>query len=464
MDIHSSFKTGQRGKALIKGTLLLSAVTVIVRIMGFFIKIWISRILSNTDLGKYQLILSFFIMAQTLYSGAAATTMTAFTSKAPDFASKKRVLIYGIRLSLMLSCAVSFLVFVFSDLISIKLLREQGLGGNLRLLSLCFPFCGFSTVICGYCFGLGKTSAAALSMFNEQIARIIATSIAFRFFSTGFAPLTLVISGIIAGELGGFGVALAYCIFNLGRKEDLQQIVPANDDTALGISRDFLSYFIPLHTGRIILSLLSTADMLLLPLLLTRYGLSRAAALSFLGITESIAMPFILFPAALINSYLTLLISRLSQDEAGKDYNSIRRICGISIRATAAFGIFFAVFFFSAGEFLGNLILDNRAAGIMIKLFSINCIFIYMSMTLTAILNGLMKTKLTFKINMLSLIIRLSICIIFIPFYGIRAYILALPVSQAVLSVISYKALKDIIQQPVTIHTEYSGRHNSSAS
>lgn len=442
MDIHHFFKTGKRGRALIKGTLILSAVTILVRILGFLIKIWISRILSNTDLGRYQLTYSFFMMAQTIYSGAVATTMTAFTSKARDKAAKNRVLVSGIKLSLILSLSVSLFVFIFSDLISLKMLGEADLNDILRLLCLCFPFCGFSTTVCGYCFGLGKTFVPALSMLSEQIARIIFIRLAFSYLNTSFSPLALVVAGIIAGELAGFLINFSYCLYSLS-------MGTGSADPVMNkmLNKELLSYFGPLHTGRIILSLLGTADMLLLPVLLVKYGMSRAAALTFLGISGSIAMPFILFPSSLINSYLTLLISRLSLDEAKKDYAGIKRICSLSIIFTAAFGIFFTVFFFLSGEFWGSLILKNKAAGIMIKVFSINCIFMYLSMTLTAILNGLMQTKLTFKINMLSLIIRLSICIFLIPAFGIRAYILALPVSQAILSVLSFYALKDLLNK-----------------
>lgn len=58
------------------------------------------------------------------------------------------------------------------------------------------------------------------------------------------------------------------------------------------------------------------------------------------------------------------------------------------------------------------------------------CPFLYLSSTLSSILNGLGKTNLTFAYSVASLLLRLAFVFFAIPLYGIKGYLWGMLASQ----------------------------------
>ena len=67
-------------KKIIKAMLTLTMFSVITRCLGFLYKIYLSRIMSTTDLGIYNLTLSVYMVLITLVSASIPLTISKITS------------------------------------------------------------------------------------------------------------------------------------------------------------------------------------------------------------------------------------------------------------------------------------------------------------------------------------------------------------------------------------------------
>ena len=75
------------------------------------------------------------------------------------------------------------------------------------------------------------------------------------------------------------------------------------------------------------------------------------------------------------------------------------------------------------GKEMGIYIFSSETAGRFIRTLGFICPFLYMSTTITSMLNGLGKTTTTLMINVTTLLIRITSIITMVPKYGIIGYL-----------------------------------------
>ena len=87
----------------------------------------------------------------------------------------------------------------------------------------------------------------------------------------------------------------------------------------------------------------------------------------------------------------------------------------------------------------------DQTAGEFLCLFSLLCPFLYLSTTLTSIINGLGKTKDTFLITCVSQSMKLFCLIALVPHFGIMAYIYGTILSQAFMALLCYLTARHLL-------------------
>ena len=103
------------------------------------------------------------------------------------------------------------------------------------------------------------------------------------------------------------------------------------------------------------------------------------------------------------------------------------------------------IFFLTFAELLGVLLFGSSAAASQIRALSFVCPFLYLSGTLSSILNGLGRTGITFLYNLLALLVRLGFVFFVIPSIGFSGYIYGIVCSQIFLDLLIILALKQYI-------------------
>ena len=73
-----------------------------------------------------------------------------------------------------------------------------------------------------------------------------------------------------------------------------------------------LVFSVPLTFNRLLMHILQSCESILIPAQLILYGYSQNESISIYGILTGMALPFILFPAALTNSLSIMLLPEVS--------------------------------------------------------------------------------------------------------------------------------------------------------
>lgn len=432
--------------SLIGGTILLTITGLITRLIGFFYRIYLSNALGARLLGIYQLIFPVYGICFTIFASGVQTAISkqvAEKQAAKDIRGTSRFLTAGLMISITTALLLSVLLFFSCNLTAKVFLKEPECAGSLQILSLAFPFCGITACINGYCYGLKKSVLPAASQLVEQIVRVV-----FLMLLALSAPVSceLAIQALVAGETS----SCLFCIAGVSilKRRLARRPLAAADIAAAAFNKSkssatgsiktdikkLLSISSSLTANRLFISILHSFESFLVPLTLRRYGLSRDEALSIFGILSGMTMSFLMFPGTLTNSLSVLLLPAVSEAQAQKNQRGLEKSVSVSIKYSVLLGIFSGFFFFFFGKELGIVVFSEEKAGTYLACLSFLCPFLYLSTTLSSILNGLGSMNLTFLSSVLGLTLRVILFAVLIPRCSVYGYFISFLVSQLFLT------------------------------
>lgn len=415
---------------LVQGTIILTGAGILTRIIGFGYRILLAGSLGETTLGIYQLIFPIYGICFTLYAAGIQTAVSQLISHEPE--SRHPVILRsGILLSLCVSCTLSVALSLFAEPVGISFLGTKETVPLLHILAVIFPFCGITSIINGYFYGISNAKTPALSQIIEQLFRVGFVC------GTGFLVLhgaltkELAVMGLAAGELA----ANIYNVCRLAAHMPLRCLFRKNS-SALGLPRGdgtfrhLVRLTLPLSGNKLVISLLGSMESVLIPAMLMRYGLHEADALAFFGILTGIVMPFITFPGTITNSLSVLLLPAISHAAGQENHGEVKRKTETTVHYSLLLGVFTASVFLVYGQSLGVVLFQSGNAGKLLTLLSVICPFLYSSTTLNSVINGLGNTGITFLHTVLGLSVRI-LCLIFLtPTWGLQGYLLGMVLSQ----------------------------------
>ncbi len=429
----------RKNNPLITGTIILTVTGFVSRFIGFFYRIFLSRLFGAEGMGIYQLIspvlaLSFSLTVAGMQTAISKYVASETTSK--DYRSSAMHLFTGFVLSMTVSFLCTLGIYSYADEIALHFLLEERTAPLLRIIAISIPMATVHSCINGYFYGIRKTTIPALCQLSEQIIRVGSVYAIYYFcLQRNMTPtISFAVIGLVIGESASMIVSLIAVQIHFARA------VPANYGPLLKtsllsyaeVTRQLLTLAVPLSLNRVIINFLQSLEAIFIPNRLMHYGYDNAAALSLYGVLTGMSLPLILFPSAITNSICVLLLPIVSEADAASNTATIKKAVHKSIRYGFLLGIVFTLFFLFSGNFLGNLLYQSPLSGSFIITLSFLCPLMYIASTLNSILNGLGQTGLTFIYSMISLLVRLGFVFFGIPLWGIQGYLWGLLVSQAV--------------------------------
>ncbi len=426
---------------IVKGTLILTIAGFITRFVGFFYRIFLSNAMGAELLGIYQLIFPVYAICFTIYATGIQTSISRMVAaelgrKNPKNISK--ILRLGLLISVSLALLLSILVYKYADFIAVRLLMEDRSIISLKILAIVFPFCGATACINGYYYGLKKAGVPAITQLLEQIIRVVIVYILAIYAGAGDAKVTLQLAvfGLVIGEVASCIYNLFSLLFSRSPSEMLLYgpDPAAKTDSRRLIIRNMMSLSVPLTMNRLLLSILHSVEAVLIPAMLKRYGLSTEEALATFGILTGMSIPFIMFPTALTNALAVLILPTVSEAQATQNDHLIGKTTALAIKYSVIIGIISTGLFIIFGRDLGNTIFHNEQAGSYLMILAWLCPFIYLTTTLSSIINGLGKAHITFINSIISSVAKIILVAMLIPPYGIRGYLIALLIGQFIVT------------------------------
>lgn len=434
---------------LVIGTLILTLTGLLSRVIGFFYRIYLSRLFGEEGMGLYQLLSPVLSISFSLTAAGYQTAISKLVAERTVACGKPslRPMLVGMGFSLPLSLLCNAVLYFFAEPVAAVLLQEPRTASMLRILSFSVPLSAVHSCVNGYFYGIKKAGIPSVSQLLEQLTRVGCVYIA----SAGYLakgslpPIQVAVFGLTVGELFSM-LFSAVAIWQQGCRV---RLFSAARGTGLSpaLCRGLLATALPLTANRIVLNLLQSVESVSIPSRLRLYGYDNVTALSVYGVLTGMAMPFIFFPNALTSSVAVLLLPLISESYALGNYDAVRRATLKTVRYCGLMGVCCMAGFVSLGRWAGTTLFHSPLSGYFITTLGFICPFLYLDTTLSSILQGLGKAGHIFFMNVACLLLRLAFVFLAVPRFGIAGYLWGLLASQLTLGVLYLTCLYRLLKK-----------------
>ena len=288
-------------RSMVGKTVFLSCSHFVVRVIGFAMRIWLSRELGPQAMGLVELAQSAQMLLITPVVSGLPAAVTRMCAKAEP-GRQVRIVRCGMALSLLVGLPITALAFLLREPLALWLGDVRTIPA-LCLYLPCIPILGASCALNGYYYGTGRPVPPALSELLEQIIRLLLCMRLVMLLRGWPLMLRAAVPSVAAvvGELAGLLLMLlvaARAVFGRGA------------GSRRAILSEIISLALPLTGMRIVSSLMRTVNAALIPARLTLSGLSAAEALSRFGMLQGMLMPVLMMP-----SFITASLSMVASPE-----------------------------------------------------------------------------------------------------------------------------------------------------
>lgn len=427
-------------KSFVSGALILMLSGLIVRLLGFVYRIYISNLLGSEGVGLFQLISPVYsLIILTLTSGVSVSVskMIARELARGHYVNIRRIVIIALALVFSAGIGVSGFLLLNSSFFADVLLNEPRTYYSILLLIPCIPVIALSSTLKGYFYGIQDIAPTAWSNIVEQVTRIVLVILlAGRFLDKGLQYACAFATGAMAiGEVAS--LLVLYIMYKIGRKKFIYKRNRKGIIRKRKIIIELLKNSIPISANRFLTSAMSAIEMILIPRRLLAGGLNYEESIGLFGKLTGMAMPLIYFPCIVTSSLAVTLVPAISEALSLKNFRTVKYRISKSIQVSFVLGFIFSAVFLSYSNEISNVIFKKENIAELLYSLAFACLFIYLQQTLAGIMNGLSKQNEFLKNSMIGYIIRIGFVYLLLPIYGIRSYIWAIIISSSLLCILS---------------------------
>ena len=262
----------------------------LVRLMGFFLRLLLSRLLGAEALGVMELASGAHMLALTPAASGLPSAVSRLTARAET--PEKRALI--LRLARKMALKTGLLLFPLMLLLSpfaARALGDERALPSLWLFSPCVIVVSVSSVYDGAFFGMGRALPPALSEMAEQLVRL-GCVLCFAFLIPRLTPAYRAALPAFASTLGeAAGLLVIMSLMGRVKKPGME----ASRD----VKRQLIHLSLPLLCNRLVHTFLRSLCSAMVPSRLMAAGLSQSEAMSRLGMLGGMVMPLMFLPGLL---------------------------------------------------------------------------------------------------------------------------------------------------------------------
>lgn len=431
----------------LKGTMILTISSIIVKVIGSLNWIILSRVLGGEGIGLYQMGFPIYLMAITVSSAGVPVAISIITSEKlanKDYRGAKRVFNVSLRLLLLSGLLFSSALFFGADfLINQHIIRDARAYYSIIALAPAVFFVTFLASFRGYLQGWQIMTPTATSEVVEQLVRVITMLI----FADLFMPygLAYAAGGASMGAgAGAFCALLVLMWFYRRLKKRLHAEIEAQDDSiplesAGSIIKRLLKLALPVSLTSLMLPIGANLDLLIVPQRLEVAGFDVRHATELFGYLTGMAVPLVNLAAIFTAAMTISLVPSISESRTLGHFDAIQEKIRIAFRVAMiiTFPCFMGLFFLA--EKVAALIYNAPGAAGAIQTMSVGILFLGMHQISTGILQGLGKTAIPVINMLLACLVKVVISwwLTAIPYLGIKGASLATVADFAVAAIIN---------------------------
>ncbi|RXT14751.1 stage V sporulation protein B [Ammoniphilus sp. CFH 90114] len=389
-------------QTFLQGTLILVAAGLLTKLLGFINRIFLSRIIGAEGMGLYQMAVPTLYLVITLTQFGLPIAISKLVAEATaqnDHKKVKAILKISLFLVTILSVIFTTAMILGAPMISRYLLTDTRAYYSLIGIAPIVPIVAISSVIRGYFQGKQNMTPTASSQIIEQVIRIFTVLLLASYFlpmGVEYAAAAAMV-GVVIGEFAGM---IALVMHFRGTKmrqiwagSRLNQAIKRHAETWKGLLRIAL----PVTSGRLIGSLTFWIEPIIVAQSLAIAGLATAAATTYYGQLQGMAIPLLTFPTFFTYSLAVSLVPAVAEAHAQKNWAMVHRRIHQSLRLALVIGAPFTVILYIFAEPLSEVIYGSAEVGSIMKLMVPFCLFLYFQGPLAATLQGLDYAQVAMK-------------------------------------------------------------------
>lgn len=322
----------------VKATIILIIGGFLTKVLGMIIRIITTRFIGPYGIGLYMLVMptySLFITICTLSLPIAISKLVSENAR-----NNKNVVLGIIPIALIFNVFIVAILILSSKFISSYLLQNSSLYYPIIACSVTLPFVTLSSIIRGYFFGKQRMVPHVVSNLFEQIVRLIITIIVTPYLLR--FGIIFTISGIILFNVISEVCSIFILMFFVPRSVKIHKsdIKPDIDNV-----RDIFRISLPTTTGRVINSVGSFLEPIIITFVLSLLGYGSRYITMEYGIISGFVFPMVMLPQFLSGAVASALLPTISSYYSLNNKLAIKRKLFQAIFFSFIIGSFFTIIF-----------------------------------------------------------------------------------------------------------------------
>lgn len=425
-------------KNLYKAVFIITFFSILTRIIGFVIRIFMSRELGAEMIGNYQISTSILSVLLTIVSSGIPLTVSRLSAEykaKKEFVKENKMVTASTILAFISAVVLCVLTIILQPII-------VDISGNYLVVSVLIALLpavigtALNVGFKGSLWGGQKHFENCIVDFLEQIIKVILIVVLVSTSKTIESGLiNCAISLSIACIISTF-ISMLFYFKNKGKLANPK-----------GQFKIIIKKSMPITLLRIVSSLGGMLMSVIIPISLVNAGYTNEQAMALFGIALGMTLPLLFLPNTLVGSLSTALIPDLAKLKAEDNSNEFT----LKVKSSLIFSIFISLLFvpcfMGIGKAIGSFVYNNETSGIMLEYCALIMLPMGINNITSSILNSMGLEVKSFKHYVYGSIL-LIICTIFLPkYFGIYALAIGMGLSLIVSSYLNVKMIKKHLNQ-----------------
>ncbi len=393
-------------RSMLYGTMVLSIANLIVRLLGFAYRVFLSRMMGPQGMGLVQLVNPVFHIAITLTVSGIPIAVSRLVSEKNvkhDILGMRRTMTVALSLVTITATTLAIIGLTNLDFISQVIIKDERTKLALFILFPCVIFIGLGATLKGFFYGQKNIHPPALAELIEQLTRMaVAVGLIFWFAPEDNFALAamLVMLATVFGEISS--LLFLHKRYSKFKKElrsqnelrvgpQLNSRSSVKTDSMGKIAGSIAAITLPITATRLVNSLMTAANAILIPQRLMSSGMLREEAVGLFGIVSGMVLPLMFLPFTITNALTVVIIPNLSESMAMQRWDDIQDKINKAIHLTCIIAFPSTALLVSLGQPIGDLLYKQPLVGTFLIPLSYCLVFNAIQHTCSGILNGLGK-------------------------------------------------------------------------
>ncbi len=411
----------------------MTAFSLVNKLLGVFLRLFLSSRIGSEGMGLYQLIMSVYGMFSTFATAGFTVSVSRLVAeKDSRSGADTRILMSNAFLASAIVSAVATLLMLFcSDFFAVKILKDAKGALPLRILALSMPFMALAACLKGWFIAKRKVVITSSASLLEQIIKFTVIFVCLNVFLADSDNIGSLCTGIVVGvtlsEMCSFTYLFLFRQIPL-RKQINESLPTENSKNSM---KSLINVTLPISLTVYLTSILHTAETLLIPHVFESYSGDRSQALSQFGMIRGMVVPILFFPFAFLGSLVSVFIPEVSRLNMLADrkplYSRISTLMSfVSLFSVAVGGLFF----FLPYE-IGEAFYPNENTAHAIRILSVVTPFMYAETVSDGILKAIGEQVQTLKFSVYNSILRVLLILFLVSKTGEIGYLWLLVISNS---------------------------------